>query len=473
MNILLVGDQEFYRPVIEGVGPSNQPNTSISNNSIIDIEEVKEEVEAFYLSKEKEINELLSKNLSDLNFNIVIMGKGVSDLICKQIFSKFLESGDGPVFIWISNLTHEEICANKFYTHNLFNKFLPLTGIELKKLLSDALIATFEELKRDNLIKYSKVNIDRLIDHNYINCDLYLKLSSVKLVKIVNANEMFTQEVIEKYKRKGIKHLYVRAEDYMSFTEFSYKSIRSKYSVTNDISSENLQNKVELGKECACIVQEMFANMKVTTETARILNEIASDSVKLVKKNPELSLLIDNLYRKQGYIWAHSLLISYISGLIALKMTWNTTATLQKLSIAAITHDATLEEDHLAKVEDIHQVDYEKISWKNLEKIKKHPLEVKELLDRVGKLLPDVSTIILMHHEKYDGSGFPRGLSGDQFSQIGCLFILAEDFVNNIYGQHFGPSLAQKLISNFQKKYNHGNFRRPYEGMVKMLSEEN
>jgi HD-GYP domain-containing protein (c-di-GMP phosphodiesterase class II) len=46
--------------------------------------------------------------------------------------------------------------------------------------------------------------------------------------------------------------------------------------------------------------------------------------------------------------------------------------------------------------------------------IKAHTIEGQRMLDRVGGLLSDVGRIVRSSHEKWDGSGYPDGLEGEQ-----------------------------------------------------------
>jgi putative nucleotidyltransferase with HDIG domain len=46
--------------------------------------------------------------------------------------------------------------------------------------------------------------------------------------------------------------------------------------------------------------------------------------------------------------------------------------------------------------------------------IKAHTIEGQKMLDRVGGLLSEVGQIVRSSHEKWDGSGYPDGLAGDE-----------------------------------------------------------
>jgi diguanylate cyclase (GGDEF)-like protein/putative nucleotidyltransferase with HDIG domain len=74
-----------------------------------------------------------------------------------------------------------------------------------------------------------------------------------------------------------------------------------------------------------------------------------------------------------------------------------------------------------------------KLTAEEFEKIKIHPLVGAEILERVQFPYP-VAEVVLAHHEKWDGTGYPYGLRGHQIplgarilSAVDCLDALASD----------------------------------------------
>ncbi|OGD19564.1 MAG: hypothetical protein A2W03_01360 [Candidatus Aminicenantes bacterium RBG_16_63_16] len=59
------------------------------------------------------------------------------------------------------------------------------------------------------------------------------------------------------------------------------------------------------------------------------------------------------------------------------------------------------------------------------EKIKLHPVLGYGLIKEI-KLLKEVGNIILCHHERYDGTGYPKGLTGDAIPREARIFALAD-----------------------------------------------
>jgi diguanylate cyclase (GGDEF)-like protein/putative nucleotidyltransferase with HDIG domain len=74
-----------------------------------------------------------------------------------------------------------------------------------------------------------------------------------------------------------------------------------------------------------------------------------------------------------------------------------------------------------------------KLTHEEFEKMKVHPIVGAEILDRVAFPYP-VAPIVRSHHERWDGSGYPEGLSGENIpigarilAAVDCLDALASD----------------------------------------------
>ncbi|MDH4120396.1 MAG: DUF3391 domain-containing protein [Deltaproteobacteria bacterium] len=68
---------------------------------------------------------------------------------------------------------------------------------------------------------------------------------------------------------------------------------------------------------------------------------------------------------------------------------------------------------------------------------KRHSLEGAKLLDDSQDLTRDVLAIILQHHERPDGSGFPRGLSAGEISDYAKMVAIVDAFDNLLHKTQF------------------------------------
>jgi len=66
------------------------------------------------------------------------------------------------------------------------------------------------------------------------------------------------------------------------------------------------------------------------------------------------------------------------------------------------------------------------LSRKEIEEIKKHPQYTVDFLKKNGVDDPLIETVIIQHHERFDGTGYPNGLKGDEIHPISKLFAIAD-----------------------------------------------
>lgn len=68
-----------------------------------------------------------------------------------------------------------------------------------------------------------------------------------------------------------------------------------------------------------------------------------------------------------------------------------------------------------------------KLSQKEWEEIKKHPADGADIVRQLGNL-DNIVDLVLQHHEKYDGTGYPAGLKGEEISYLARILTIADSF---------------------------------------------
>ncbi len=111
-----------------------------------------------------------------------------------------------------------------------------------------------------------------------------------------------------------------------------------------------------------------------------------------------------------------------------------------------------------------------KLTESEFNEIKKHPeIGFRILKDSKSDILNLGAEIALTHHEKFNGTGYPRGLSGNEIPIVGRLSAICDvfdaltskrvykpamlvedafDVITQERGQHFDPELADLFIKN-------------------------
>ena len=96
-----------------------------------------------------------------------------------------------------------------------------------------------------------------------------------------------------------------------------------------------------------------------------------------------------------------------------------------------------------------------KLTKEESELIKKHPQFSYEILLKMGKSFRWLAEIALQIHERYDGSGYPRGLKGKEISEYAFIIGLVDMYIAMIrhrpYREKFIQTEAIKSILEIGK----------------------
>ena len=120
-------------------------------------------------------------------------------------------------------------------------------------------------------------------------------------------------------------------------------------------------------------------------------------------------------------------------------------------------HDITLDEK-LARIQLLQEANKSDFTAEELNKLKLHPIHAAEYVRRMSEIPSDVDQIVFQHHERPDGTGFPRNLSGKLISPLSSVFIVAHAVVD-FMSKREGESIDVFLTEN-EELYKSGNFRK-------------
>lgn len=118
---------------------------------------------------------------------------------------------------------------------------------------------------------------------------------------------------------------------------------------------------------------------------------------------------------------------------------------LKELSISGLLHD-------IGKVKIPNEIinKKEKLTEEEFNTLKLHAKYGTEIIGRYNIFSKEILRGIYEHHEKYDGTGYPRGLKGDQISEYARIISICDVFTavsaNRSYRKRFNPSEAYELI---------------------------
>lgn len=289
----------------------------------------------------------------------------------------------------------------------------------------------------------------------------YLQENSITAMDIYNPNGKLLiskglkidKDMIELLKKNKIIYIYIMDE--------------SKQDIIDDVISPELRREAVLELKRMCYEFSNLASIKKCKETnnvyiERILNLVNRIIDELLKKN---SLTIEQIDIRdfENQYFQHSVNVAIISLIIGIELNYDIDK-LRRLGIAAILHDlgyAFLPKEIIYKST--------KLSNEEEEIVKTHSEKGYNYLSLYTDISRDVLLPILYHHEKIDGTGYPRGIKGNRINEyskiiaiidfydklINSEVILQSDLPNNILEKimaHIGSAFDYKIVEVFYKK---------------------
>jgi len=176
-------------------------------------------------------------------------------------------------------------------------------------------------------------------------------------------------------------------------------------------------------------VMSMFSEARmgktVDTGSAKQLVEEITDSV---SRNPGALISLARLKTADDYTYMHSVAVCAMMVALAKQLGLDEEQT-RSAGIAGLMHDlgkAAMPMDVLNKPGKLTDAEFAII--------KTHPEEGYKLLQSGTDVDPLVLDVCLYHHEKVDGSGYPKGLKGDQislFAKMGAVCDVYDAITSN------------------------------------------
>lgn len=320
-------------------------------------------------------------------------------------------------------------CSSDYVSdHEDFNNKKNLIGEIIKPHIFEGVqkvIETFNSSNEneDNFVKneslYLNVNLDLLLKSKKLPCDLYVKLKNDKILKILNQGDEFTSESFQKYKKKELEYLLIKKESSVDYVNHLCECITG---ILENGQGSDESKVFDTHSMIMTVVSQLGLSETVVKATSRSVDF----AVNFFKQNKDFKKLERHIFQSPGsYLTKHSVALAFIASAVLKKSKWDSPDTRNKLVLASFLHDAS-----------IRKTDFDEAFFNDdndLITLKDHPTEVLNLINKIKNIPPDLDRILLEHHERPDGSGYPRKLNGLQIHPLSSIFILSHDIVDTIF----------------------------------------
>lgn len=254
----------------------------------------------------------------EVRFPMIVTGK-LSEQ--DHIFSKFKPSA-------LSRFLVEDCNAEQLF--EIVDKFIK---IESRK-------------KEQNI--YCKVNIDFFKSASELFCDVFLRLSDEKYIKIIDRYQPIAPDLIERYINKDIRHLFVKINDFKLLTNQLTKRLvmdNSKSLTTYEKSRALIASppsSVIFPIQLQETVYESISKIGLNDKSVEMASMAISSTLEIIEQDKVSFENLSKFLKKGDYLSSHSFFLAYISCAILRESQWRNPMNLSRLTLASFFHDIGL-----------------------------------------------------------------------------------------------------------------------------------
>lgn len=349
---------------------------------------------------------------------------------------------------------------------------LKLVGSIESPKLSDGLVPILSDFLKntagdgDPPEEYCPIRTNLLIRVSPLKSDIFIRLSREKFVKLFRTGDEFDENDLKKYyEAKGVEYMYLKRKEIAEFLE-KFKQELDKLLARTDLKQEEAMEASEMSHEA---VAELVHKIGFTQEVQEIAKKNVELALKVIGSNPKLADVISKITKEGNYLSQHSTVLAHVSCCVAKEMEWGSESTFSKLALASFMHDISLTNAEIAKIGTLRELEDRKADFSS-EEVKNyhlHPAKSADVVRSFQEIPADVDVIVMQHHERPNGGGFPRGLAHNYVAPLSALFIVAHDLTQAILekGESFNLPL---FVDERKSQFNQGNFKKVLAALEKM-----
>ncbi|MDH4129407.1 MAG: HD-GYP domain-containing protein [Spirochaetota bacterium] len=260
----------------------------------------------------------------------------------------------------------------------------------------------------------------------------------------------FTKESLENWQKAGIEKIYYskKSRDAQTLYTRNLKEYleKSVYKGPRSV-------KLETQKKAVVVMDKIVYTVKnsLPVDFIEDTKEIISCVLKDIQgSNAEIINLLD-IQSFDDDIYSHSLNVGTIAMLFARKRGMNE-HTIRDIGIGSFLHD-------VGKIRIPYDITHKRdqLNAEEYELMKKHSRYGYEIVKESVDLNESIKKIILLHHERVNGTGYPFGFKDDQIDEMVQIVALSEIYdaltTEYSYKKAFSPQKAFNLIIRYSGHY--------------------
>lgn len=251
------------------------------------------------------------------------------------------------------------------------------------------------------------ISVDSVKGHELLAKDILNDNNSI----LIPAGTVVKKEYINRLKDLNIEYIYVEDE------------IGQGVSLTESL-------ELQIKEQCQEAVREILTKYSYHTdnELEEIIN-IADEIIYDIMQEPEVMYNLSSIRNKSEGTYSHSLNVCALSVILAFKLKLPKQK-VREIAIGCLLHDIGFTFITM----DYSSLMIDECSEKEQREIKKHIIYGYSAVEKMEWLTSTSKDIIISHHERMDGSGYPFHLNGDKIKIGSRIAAVCDEFDSRVYG---------------------------------------
>jgi cyclic di-GMP phosphodiesterase len=217
-----------------------------------------------------------------------------------------------------------------------------------------------------------------------------------------------------------------------------------RYSVQVPVEREVERAKVAHGGAQAAVREVLGAVRANKTLDAKSVEQAVSSMTESVLRNPDALMLFSQLREKGDYTHSHALDV-------AVYMTsFGRFLQLPIEQISLLGYVGLMQDIGKLRVPNEILAKRDRLTPPEMEQARRHVQHSVDILRATPGLPPQLAELAALHHEREDGSGYPKGLKGREIGMIGSIGAIVDTFdaltASRPYAQAVSPSTALSML---------------------------
>ncbi len=271
-------------------------------------------------------------------------------------------------------------------------------------------------------------------------------------------------EMVSKIVNFGIREVYIDTDigldvDSAPTKEEADKEVMEEINKIDEINFDDIEP-VAVGreimmakkvrKEALKTVQNVMNNIKMGAQIHKEEVEVVvNDIIISMLRNPNAMMSMGMLRKTDEYLYQHSISVSALMVSFG-KLLGFDSKLLKEIGLGAMLHDiGTMQVPHsiISKPNGLTENEYEQI--------KKHVTYGRNILQETEGVTEMSIITAYQHHERMDGTGYPKGIKGDEISRAGRAIAIIDVYdaltTKRCFRHLVPPAEAIKMIFNWSE----------------------